>query len=230
MNALHHTLHYLDRRRPRTLTGWILAIILCTITYYVLISSARWYRIGKIQSAMERRQEISFIYDRPDGPRREAMRDWLENALEKIPFFAKNGHNFLHPASMYAERFNSLGHGRIIGIYIYYSMRISPSLGSALHPYRNIESFTFRETDEQAADAVDSLMRAIGEMKRLRVLDLECGSMRDRYLNHLHEMPELEELTLYGPEITDSSLPILLNFKKLKRLDIDCAKITRRAR
>jgi Leucine-rich repeat (LRR) protein len=72
----------------------------------------------------------------------------------------------------------------------------------------------------------DDDVKAIGELKNLRCLELQSAQVTDAGLRHLAELTELTELQLDSETLTDEGIRHLAGLTKIRNLHLDCPNVT----
>ena len=84
---------------------------------------------------------------------------------------------------------------------------------------------TLREIEQQLVwlnlsytSVTDDQMKALSELRNLRVLNLNNTTISDAGLSHISTLGELRSLSVVGTKLTDASIETLTNLKKLTNL------------
>jgi hypothetical protein len=217
---------WINRRRPRTLTGWIILGLLLALIVVPLAGLPRWYRLAVLSGSLGYPTYLIFTHERPESPLIEKWNNFLATMKfgksGKLGFACSNSLPFLLSPIQ----------GEVLGIKVSYYWYAYPDL---THSYQDLErslrGFPHLQSLVVSGGGADNpptepLLHGLAACRELRAITLYESPVTDAELALLQGLPELEELEVRGPGLTDACLPTLLSFKKLKRLTLDGARLS----
>lgn len=193
--------------------AWMRPLLLASLIYLLWMAGQRISAVMAVQNAVNRDWEISFGYGwsgttgKPVGLPHfvdAAVSAWFERRYAhtagydgSLPAKSRNR------STVYFERFRSLFRGPIHEIHVYYPETIPGDLGAALARFRGLRHVTVKETDDTVTEP---------DWKRL------CTRLR--------EFPNLEEIELLGPWLTDDAISPLAGHPRLRVIHISMGRLS----
>lgn len=230
---------WLDRHRPRTVTGWIILILVLFVGGLFLRTWNRWSQLNRFQYAIERKYEILYFSKEGErshnrklhyGPAVQMLHKVCDWWIDRFP--TDNGRDYWGSRSshVYANPIVASFYWKVRGIEAYDLQYFTPEAGKALKAFPHLTFFSFAPYEAvygHDQEAVDSLMKGIGRLKKLRELRLKGPWLKPEDLEVLPTLPRLEILKVSRSQSLDGRLiPILARCKSLKVLELQGVSLT----
>jgi hypothetical protein len=225
-------LTWLDRRRPRTVTGWIITGLLVAVVLGVVHCALRIHQINRFQYAIERKFEITFVGDNQlDFTRDSLLERFIYDICGRMSSAPMSAPGYWHrrPTRVYSDPIITCKYWRITGIDVYESADFTPELGQVLRSFKDLRSFELHSGEYRTVNpaGADSVIAGICDLPHLERLQLGGKFFDAKYLASLEQIRTLEVLELEQVAINDDAIPALSRFKHLRSLRIFGGQISK---